>query len=106
MSSRRQFIQSTAATGSFLGSYGPFALADVGAISAKSQKAVTPDQALEMLKEGNERFVQKVAEENVRLNVEALLDRSAVLKGLTDQGQLKVVGAMHDIGTGRVTFYT
>lgn len=52
----------------------------------------------------NSAFVQKVAEANVKLSVAALTDRSGVLRGLVDQGQLKVVGAMHDISTGRVTF--
>lgn len=52
----------------------------------------------------NKAFVQKVAEVNVRLNVEALSTRSGVLRDLVEQGKLKIVGAMHDIGTGRVTF--
>ena len=52
----------------------------------------------------NPRFVQQVADANVRLSVEALKGRSTILKGLSDQGQLGIVGAMHDIGTGRVTF--
>lgn len=233
MTTRRQFIKSTAATGLFLGTYGPLALADVAAMSAEAQKAITPDEALKRLKEGNERFVQgkmlerklmdqvkatasgqypfavvvgcvdsrvppelvfdqgigdifsariagnfvntdiigslefttklagsklivvlghtecgavkgacdnaqlgnltatlsnlmpavysvtdvegernsknagfvqKVADANVQLSVAAITDRSGVMRELVDQGQLKVVGAMHDIGTGQVTF--
>ena len=52
----------------------------------------------------NAAFVQKVADANVKLNVAAITDRSGVIRELVDQGQLKVVGAMHDVGTGRVTF--
>ena len=233
MTTRRQLIKSTAATGLFLGAYGPLALADVAAMSAEAQKAITPDEALKRLIEGNERFVrgemlernlmdqvkatasgqypfavvvgcvdsrvppelvfdqgigdifsariagnfvntdiigslefttklagsklivvlghtecgavkgacdnaqlgnltatlsnlmpavysvtdvegernsknagfvQKVADANVQLSVAAITDRSGVLRALADQGQLKVVGAMHDISTGRVTF--
>jgi len=232
MTTRRHFIKSTAATGLFLGAYGPLALADVAAMSAEAQKAITPDEALKRLIEGNERFVrgemlernlmdqvkatasgqypfavvvgcvdsrvppelvfdqgigdifsariagnfvntdiigslefttklagsklivvlghtecgavkgacdnaqlgnltatlsnlmpavysvtdvegernsknsgfvQKVADANVQLSVAAITDRSGVLRELVDQGQLKVVGAMHDISTGRVT---
>lgn len=235
MTTRRRFIQSSAVTGLFLGAYGPLALADVAAMSAQAQKAITPDEALELLREGNARFVrgkmrerdlmaqvkatasgqypfavvvgcidsrvppelvfdqgigdifsariagnfvstdiigsmefatklagsklivvlghtecgavkgacdnaqlgnltqtlsnlapavyavtdvpgernsknaafvQRVAEENVRLNVAALSERSAVLNGLVAQGQLGIVGAMQDISTGRVRFYT
>ncbi len=52
----------------------------------------------------NTAFVQEVAQENVRLTVQALTNRSAALRGLVEEGQLKIVGAMHDVGTGRVSF--
>ncbi len=54
----------------------------------------------------NVAFVQKVAEANVRLSVEAMTDRSGVLQDLVAKGNLKVAGAMHDVATGRVTFYS
>ncbi len=53
---------------------------------------------------GNAAFVQKVADANVELAVSALTDRSAVLHDLVERGELKIVGAMYDIATGRVTF--
>jgi carbonic anhydrase len=52
----------------------------------------------------NKAFVQKVADENVRLTVQALTERSAILKDLVAGKRLKVVGAMHDVATGRVSF--
>jgi carbonic anhydrase len=52
----------------------------------------------------NEVFVQQVAEANVRLTVEGMIDRSAVLRDLVDRGNLKIVGAMYDVASGRVTF--
>ena len=52
----------------------------------------------------NAAFVQEVARQNVRLTVAALTTRSAVLSGLVEAGQLGIVGAMHDVGTGRVSF--
>jgi carbonic anhydrase len=53
---------------------------------------------------GNKAFVQKVANENVRLTVQALTERSAVLKDLVVRNRLKLIGAMHDVATGRVSF--
>ena len=50
----------------------------------------------------NKAFVQAVAETNARLAAQMLLDRSPTMSGLVDAGSLKVVAAMHDIGTGRV----
>jgi carbonic anhydrase len=52
----------------------------------------------------NKAFVQKVADENVRLTVQALTERSAVLSDLVVGNRLKLVGAMHDVATGRVSF--
>lgn len=52
----------------------------------------------------NAAFVTSVAEENVRLNVKASFTRSAILHDLAEAGQIKIVGAMHDVSTGRVTF--
>ena len=45
-----------------------------------------------------------MAKENVRLTVQALHERSVVLRDLIETGQLKVVGAMHDVTAGRATF--
>jgi carbonic anhydrase len=53
----------------------------------------------------NKAFVQKVAVENVRLTVQALTERSAILKDLVVLKQLKLVGAMHDVASGRVSFF-
>lgn len=54
----------------------------------------------------NATFVQQVADENVRLTVRALTERSSVLGNLVSAGQLKIVGAMHDVSSGTVTFFT
>lgn len=53
----------------------------------------------------NKTFVQQVADANIRLNLEALSHRSLVLRTLVEQKQLKIVGAMYDLGTGRVKFF-
>ncbi len=49
-------------------------------------------------------LVQKVAEANARLTAASLLKRSPIIKALVDAGQLKIAAAMHDIGTGKVTW--
>ncbi len=52
----------------------------------------------------NGAFVEQVTRENVRLTVQALNDRSAVLRSLVEAGQLAIVGAMYNVATGRVSF--
>jgi carbonic anhydrase len=51
----------------------------------------------------NAAFVQKVADANVKLTVQALTDRSQVMSDLVNEGKLDIVGAMYDVATGRVT---
>ena len=52
----------------------------------------------------NDKFVDAVAEENVRLNMQKLRDRSIVLREMIDKGEVALVGAMYDIDTGKVKF--
>jgi|GEM_PF-95707 len=52
----------------------------------------------------NAKFVEDVAHLNVKLTVNNILEQSPIMKELVDQGKLMVVGAIHDVSTGRVTF--
>ncbi len=54
----------------------------------------------------NADLVQAVAEANVRLNVQALTERSAVLSALVAEGRLAVAGAIHDVASGRIRWIT
>lgn len=53
----------------------------------------------------NEVFVENVAEINVKKTVEAILSRSPILKELLESGACGLIGGMHDITTGIVSFY-
>ena len=53
----------------------------------------------------NKDYVQAVAHENVELTVQNMVDRSPVMRRLVEAGDLIVVGAMHDVATGRVEFF-
>ena len=52
----------------------------------------------------NAKFVQMVADANVKLTVEALSQRSSVLSQRVAKGELKIVGAMQSVATGKVQF--
>ncbi len=51
----------------------------------------------------NKAFVQAVADTNVRLAAKMLRERSQILDELADAGALKIVSAMHDVSTGKVS---
>ena len=53
----------------------------------------------------NGEFVENVAEINVKRSVKNIIERSFVLEQMLEEGQIGIVGAMHDIETGKVIFY-
>src|SRR5688572_5397810 len=53
----------------------------------------------------NEDFVENVARINVLRSVQAILDRSAILKDMIDEGKIGICGAMYDVANGQVEFY-
>jgi carbonic anhydrase len=52
----------------------------------------------------NKKFVQQVAENNVRLVTHQIRERSALLRQMLDAGQIRLVGAMYDLVSGEVMF--
>ncbi|MEJ2794408.1 carbonic anhydrase family protein [Iodobacter sp. LRB] len=52
----------------------------------------------------NHEFVQDVAHENVNNSVQKIREMSPLLKEMEEKGQIKIVGAMYDVGTGKVTW--
>ncbi len=52
----------------------------------------------------NDEFVHLVAEKNVRLSMDDIRQRSAILREMEAQGQIQIVGALYDMNTGAVEF--
>ena len=53
----------------------------------------------------NHAFVEMVAENNVKMTVEAIREKSPTLREMEQKGEIKIVGAMYDVNTGKVTWY-
>lgn len=53
----------------------------------------------------NRDFVENVARINVHRSVGAVIERSFILEHMVMSQKIGVIGAMHDLGTGRVEFY-
>lgn len=53
----------------------------------------------------NAEFVENVSTINVKRSVKNIIERSFVLEQMVEEGAIGIVGAMHDIETGNVTFY-
>lgn len=52
----------------------------------------------------NEEFVHMVCESNVVNTMQKIRANSPILKEMEDNGEIKIVGAVYDMDTGRVTF--
>lgn len=53
----------------------------------------------------NNVFVENVAEINVKQSVKNIMERSSVLKQMIENGEVGIIGAMHNLETGKVVFY-
>jgi len=50
-------------------------------------------------------FVNTVAEKNVHLSIDRILNESSVIKDMVDSGAVKVIGGIYDINSGEVALY-
>ncbi len=67
--------------------------------AVEAEKTVTGDRS-----SANKEFVAKVTEINVDKTVDKILSDSPIIKEMVDAGQIGIVGAIHNIETGEVTF--
>ncbi|CAM4278879.1 carbonic anhydrase family protein [Flavobacterium terrigena] len=73
---------------------------------SKIQPAVYQEKSTsENRNSSNSTFVENVAEINVKRNVKNIIERSFVLEQMIENGEIGIVGAMHNIETGEVSFY-
>jgi len=66
----------------------------------EEEKATTIDRTSK-----NAEFVENVASLNVRLTMQRIRNESPIIKDLEESGQIKIVGGMYDVDSGKVDFY-
>ncbi|MEZ7499065.1 carbonic anhydrase family protein [Flavobacterium sp. Arc3] len=81
-------------------------MGNLTALLSKIQPAVYDEKTEKVNRtSANVEFVEKVSVINVKRSVNAILERSPILKEMIEKGEIDIVGASHDIATGLVTFY-
>lgn len=65
-----------------------------------SEKSVTTDRNA-----SNSEFVEKVASLNVKLTIQQIKDKSAILNEMITDKEIAIIGGMYDVETGVVDFY-
>ena len=73
---------------------------------SKIEPAITHEHSVkENRNSSNGEFVEKVASLNVILTAKAITERSVILRDLIKSGEVGLIGGMHDISSGVVTFF-
>ncbi|MDF1695272.1 MAG: carbonic anhydrase family protein [Saprospiraceae bacterium] len=67
--------------------------------------AVNDPSDEDMRNSKNISFVNEVAKKNVEMSIQRVRNESSVLEEMADDGDIKIIGGMYDISTGKVTFY-
>jgi carbonic anhydrase len=53
----------------------------------------------------NQAFVSSVAEINAKLSLQAIMEKSPILKELHDKKEIVIIASLYDVHTGHITFY-
>lgn len=53
----------------------------------------------------NPKFVEAVCDKNVELTIKTIRQKSPILKEMEDKGEIKIVGGVYDMETGKVQFF-
>ncbi len=75
---------------------------------AKLQPAVYEERTFtnpEERSSSNYKFVENVTTINVSRSVKSIISRSYILEQMVEKGEIGIIGAMHDLESGAVTFY-
>ena len=81
-------------------------MGNLTALLSKIQPAVFDEKSeLDNRNSSNSEFVEKVAAINVTRTVQAIVERSSILKEMIGSGEIGIIGGMHTISNGEVVFY-
>lgn len=81
-------------------------MGNLTALLSKITPAVEEEKTtVENRTSANAAFVENVSTINVRRTVNAIIEKSPILKAMIGKGEIGIVGGTHDISTGEVEFY-
>ena len=81
-------------------------MGNLTALLSKIQPAVYDEKSvIEERNSGNSEFVEKVASINVKRTVTAIMQRSPILSEMIKNGEIGIIGGMHNLNDGEVVFY-
>ena len=81
-------------------------MGNLTALLSKIQPAVYDEKSVTHERNSsNSEFVEKVAAINVKRTVKAIMERSPILNDMIKNGEIGIIGGMHNLSDGEVVFY-
>jgi carbonic anhydrase len=81
-------------------------MGNLTALLSKIQPAVFDEKTeTQNRSSSNSEFVEKVATINVKRTVNAIMERSPILKEMIENGEIGIIGGIHNLADGEVVFY-
>lgn len=82
-------------------------MGNLTALLTKIRPAVEDEtQTKENRNSSNPEFVENVSVINVKRTVKAIMERSTILKEMIEKGEIGIIGGVHDIANGQVTYFS
>ena len=94
------------ACGAIMGAIDKVQLGNLTGLLEKIRPAIEATQYEGERTSKNDSFVNAVARKNVELTIAGIRVKSSLLKELETKGSIKIVGAMYDLGTAGVEFFS
>ncbi len=81
-------------------------MGNITALLSKIKPAIAMETKTTSSRTGSNRtFVENVTANNVSLTVQKIKEQSSILNEMERTKQIKIIGGLHDLETGQVTFY-
>lgn len=81
-------------------------MGNLTALLTKIRPAVDSEtETTENRTSSNPVFVENVAAINVKRTVKSIMERSTILKEMIEKGEIGIIGGIHDITTGKVSYF-
>jgi len=91
--------------GAIKGACDQIELGNLTVLLSKIQPAVNDEKTeLSSRDSSNPIFVEKVTKINIKRSIHSIIEKSPILKEMTESGAIGIVGALHNIATGEVHF--
>lgn len=92
--------------GAIIGACNHVEMGNLTTLLKKVQPAIAMEtKSTENRTASNKEFVKNVTELNVLHTIERIRNESPILAGMEKEGKIKIIGGLHDIEDGRVTFF-